>query len=102
MPQACASSVRGIQSQPPERAVVPPKCGSFSTIRTLRPRCPTVTAADRPAQPEPTTSASHFVSFVLAACHDCPEFSNGSQLDLETGKESTGTPSCTGLGAGAV
>ena len=36
-PRRCASEVPGIQSQPPERAVVPPKRGSFSTIRTLRP-----------------------------------------------------------------
>src|ERR1700761_826454 len=59
MPQAFASEVPGIHSQPPERAVVPPKRGSCSTIRTLRPRCPAVTAAAMPAQPEPTTSASH-------------------------------------------
>src|SRR5580692_1558766 len=65
MPQARASAVPGIHSQPPERAVVPPKRGSFSTIRTLRPRCPAVTAADMPAQPEPTTSASH--SYVSSA-----------------------------------
>ena len=37
MPQSRASEVPGIQSQPPERAVVPPKRGSFSTIRTLSP-----------------------------------------------------------------
>src|SRR5258708_38561502 len=68
MPQARASEVPGIQSQPPERAVVPPKRGSFSTTRTLRPECPAVTAADRPAQPEPTTSASHsYVSPSLPA-----------------------------------
>src|SRR5665213_2015765 len=66
MPQARANAVPGIHSQPPERAVVPPKRGSFSTIRTLRPRCPAVTAADMPAQPEPTTSASH--SYVSCSC----------------------------------
>ena len=35
MPQARASDVPGIHSQPPERAVVPPKRGSFSTIEHL-------------------------------------------------------------------
>jgi hypothetical protein len=59
IPNACASDVPGIQSQPPERAVVPPKRGSFSTINTSRPRCRAVTAAAIPAAPDPTTSTSH-------------------------------------------
>ena len=59
MPQARASEVLGIHSQPPDRAVVPPKRGSFSTTSTLSPWCPAVTAADSPAAPEPTTRASH-------------------------------------------
>src|SRR5271154_471069 len=59
MPQARASEVPGIHSQPPERAVVPPKLGSFSTIRTLRPEWAAVIAADMPEAPEPTTTASY-------------------------------------------
>ena len=37
MPHAFASEVPGIQSQPPDRAVVPPNFGSFSMTKTFSP-----------------------------------------------------------------
>ncbi len=49
----------GIHSQPPERAVVPPKRGAFSATITSRPCLAAVTAADSPPAPEPTTRTSH-------------------------------------------
>src|SRR3954468_13053967 len=70
MPQAFASEVPGIHNQPPERAVVPPKRGSFSTIRTSRPRQRAVIAADIPEQPDPATSTSH--SYVSPASRSLP------------------------------
>src|SRR3954447_22540745 len=58
MPAALASGLRGIHSQPPDHAVVPPSCFSFSTTMTSRPSDAAVTAADSPAAPEPITSRS--------------------------------------------
>src|SRR3954468_11304243 len=55
MPAALASGLRGIHSQPPDHAVVPPSCVSFSTTMTSRPNEAAVTAVDSPAAPEPTT-----------------------------------------------
>ena len=48
MPQARASEVPGIHSQPPDRAVVPPKRGSFSTIEHLE---AVMSGGDRRRQP---------------------------------------------------
>src|SRR5690349_10261706 len=59
MPCWVASFVPGIHSQPPERAVVPPKSGSFSTTMTLSPWAAAVTAVAMPDAPEPTTRTSH-------------------------------------------
>ena len=58
IPCTLASDVPGIQSQPPERAVEPPKRGSFSTIRTFRPAVAAVIAAAMPDAPDPTTNTS--------------------------------------------
>src|SRR4051812_4321170 len=59
IPHALASDVPGIHSQPPERAVVPPNFGSFSTMSTLSPCFAAVTAALMPDAPEPMTKTSH-------------------------------------------
>ena len=48
----------GIQSTPPEKAVVPPKTGSFSTTMTSRPDFFATIAVESPPAPEPTTSTS--------------------------------------------
>lgn len=62
MPCSFASRVPGIHSQPPERAVVPPKRASFSTTSTFSPCDAAVTAADIPDAPVPTTRTSTAIS----------------------------------------
>ena len=59
MPQALASEVPGIHSQPPDRAVVPPNLGSFSMTKTFSPCAAAVTAALIPDAPDPITRTSH-------------------------------------------
>ena len=51
--------ISGTQSQPPDRAVVPPNTACFSMTMTAQPKYRAVMAADRPPAPEPTTSTSH-------------------------------------------
>src|SRR5690606_11736878 len=48
----------GTQATPPERRVVPPKMGAFSSRMTLSPRWVAVTAAEQAAAPLPTQMMS--------------------------------------------
>ncbi|MNC41054.1 hypothetical protein D3C75_898020 [compost metagenome] len=59
MPARRASGLHGTHIQPPDQAVAPPNTGSFSTTTTFWPCQAAVTAADRPAAPEPMTRTSH-------------------------------------------
>ena len=58
----CARRLPGIQSTPPEKAVVPPKTGAFSTTTTSSPCFLAVIAVERPPAPEPITSTSQSMS----------------------------------------
>ena len=72
MPCSVARRVPGIHSQPPERAVVPPKRGSFSTTSTFKPCDAAVIAVAMPEAPLPTTSTSHSNVFCsISACLPC-------------------------------
>jgi hypothetical protein len=70
MPCSVARRVPGIHSQPPERAVVPPKRGSLSTTSTFSPCDAAVMAVDMPDAPLPTTSTSHS-KLVCSICLSC-------------------------------
>jgi hypothetical protein len=59
---ATGQGLQGTQAQPPDHAVAPPKTASFSTTMTFRPCHAAVTAADKPAAPEPTISTSQSMS----------------------------------------
>ena len=65
MPSARASGLRGIHSQPPDQALVPPSTDAFSATMTLAPCMAAVTAAVSPAAPEPTTSTSTFTGLLM-------------------------------------
>jgi hypothetical protein len=67
MPCSVARWVPGTQSQPPERAVVPPKSASFSTTSTFRPSDAAVTAALMPEAPVPTTNTSQSPSHLVSS-----------------------------------
>ena len=58
IPAAVASGLRGSHIQPPDQAVVPPNCGSFSTTSTFRPCDAAVMAVAMPEAPVPTTNTS--------------------------------------------
>lgn len=66
MPALRASSEQGIQSTPPELAVVPPRCEDFSHKSTSSDFFEAKRAAAMPAQPLPSTirsrSSSHCAS----------------------------------------
>jgi hypothetical protein len=57
-PARSSTSLPGIQTPPPERAVEPPKRGAFSTTSAESPRSAAVSAAVSPAAPVPTTTTS--------------------------------------------
>src|SRR3954447_24343528 len=58
MPFCFACGLPGIQRMPPEKAVVPPNWGSFSSTITSSPALRAVIAAASPLAPEPTTRTS--------------------------------------------
>src|SRR5436190_1453961 len=58
MPAAAMWWLFGIQSTPPETAVVPPTFSDFSSTTTLAPPSWAARAAVSPAPPEPTTTTS--------------------------------------------
>jgi hypothetical protein len=58
MPSAFDFGLHGIHNTPPERAVVPPNSGSFSTTSTERPALAAVTAVARAPAPDPATITS--------------------------------------------
>jgi hypothetical protein len=70
-PARLAGALQGIHIQPPERAVVPPKTGSFSTSTIFCLCLAATTAVERPPAPEPITRTSHscivfFIDFLLS------------------------------------